>query len=352
MLNFLVFFIVLSILVLVHELGHFLAAKKSGIKVEEFGLGYPPRIWSKKKGETVYSFNLIPFGGFVKLFGEELSEGKVSKRTFWAKSKKARIAVITAGVLGNFLLGIICFSSVYSVLGIPTQTDKVKVVEILPDSPAEKSGLQKDDIVLAVDGQSLNNIEHFIEVIGEKKDQKVELLILRQEEQTFSITPRKDPPVNQGPLGVVVSGFEMKKYPFWQMPFRGIVEGFKEAFSWGSLILSSFGKMMADWLGRGVTPKDVAGPIGIFQASSTVTKQGFLAILQFMGVLSINLGILNILPFPALDGGRLLFIVYEIITKKRPKPVIEHWVNLIGMVVLLSLLVLVTINDIRRILPW
>jgi len=356
MFSFLVFIITLSILILVHELGHFWVAKKAGIKVEEFGIGYPPRAWSKKIGETVYSINWVPFGGFVRLYGEELKEttrlrqGSGEARAFWAKSKKVRTAVIVAGVLGNFLLAIVCFSAVYSVSGIPTVTDQVRVIGITTGSPADQAGLQNKDLILAVDGQAIKDIEHFTQLIGDKKGQEVVLLVKRETDKTIVLTPRKDPPEGEGALGVVISSLEMKRYPWWQMPFRGAVEGIKEAVAWGGLILGSFGKMLVDWIGRGIAPKDVAGPVGIFQASANVTQQGILAILQFMGILSINLGILNILPFPALDGGRLVFVIYEAVTRRRPKPAVEHWVNAIGMAVLLFLIILVTINDVQRVI--
>jgi regulator of sigma E protease len=356
MLTLFVFLITLSVLVLVHELGHFLVAKKSGIKVEEFGFGFPPRLWGKKIGKTLYSVNWIPFGGFVKLYGEELQEakrqrGKEAKYAFWAKSKKARTAVIVAGVLGNFLLAIVCFSIVYSVAGIPTPSGQVKIVGIAQDSPAEKMGLKKDDIILAVGDEDLHDLKHFIALIEEKKETQVKLLVKREKDSLLLfITPRESPPEDQGPLGVVVSSIEMKKYPFWQMPFRGAVEGIKEAIGWGTLIFSSLAKMVVDLVGRGVVPKDVAGPVGIFQVTAGVARQGILTILQFIGVLSINLAILNILPFPALDGGRLLFVLYEVVTRKRPKPSIEHWINAVGMAVLLSLIILVTVNDVQRII--
>jgi len=162
------------------------------------------------------------------------------------------------------------------------------------------------------------------------------------------LTPRAEPPENEGPLGVIVSSVEMKKYPFWQMPFRGAVEGIKEAIGWGSLVFTSLAKMLVDLIGRGVVPKDIAGPVGILQVTANVSQQGVLVVLQFIGVLSVNLAVLNILPFPALDGGRLLFVLYEVVVRKRPKPSIEHWVNAAGMAVLLFLVILVTINDIQR----
>jgi len=351
LLTVVIFFIILSILVLVHELGHFLAAKKAGIKVEEFGLGYPPRVWGKKIGETLYSINALPFGGFVRLYGEELADRvKENKRAFWAKSKKVRTAVITAGVLANFLLAVVVFSVVYSVIGIPTKIDQVKIIELVPGSPAETGGLQIDDVVLSVDGEPLGGLSNFVGLIEEKKGAEVTLLVERVgEEFLLAVTPREDPPEEEGPLGVVITDMEMKKFPLWQMPFRGAAEGFKEAFGWTTLIVGGLKEMVFN-LAKGNLPKDIAGPIGILQITGGVARSGALAVLQFMGILSVNLAVINILPFPALDGGRLVFILYEVVTRKRPKPSFERWTNAIGMAILVFLLILVSINDLRRLI--
>ncbi|MCX6724535.1 MAG: M50 family metallopeptidase [Candidatus Shapirobacteria bacterium] len=162
------------------------------------------------------------------------------------------------------------------------------------------------------------------------------------------VTPRNNPPEGEGPLGVLVSDMEIKKFPFWQMPWRGTIEGFKEAFGWAVLILGALKNMVIDLVAHGTIPKDVAGPIGIFQITGVVAKSGILNILQFMGILSVNLAVVNILPLPALDGGRLVFIIYEAITRRKPKPSFEQWVNTAGMAFLLLLVVLITINDIGR----
>ena len=167
----------------------------------------------------------------------------------------------------------------------------------------------------------------------------------------FSVTPRADYPEGEGPTGVAIqSVVEMVRYPFWQMPFRGAVQGLKEAFGWTQLILDSLGKMVFDLFGRGLAPQDVAGPIGIFQITDQVARTGVINIIQFIGVLSVNLAILNIMPFPALDGGRLVFIAYEAITRRRPKPDLERWVNSAGFAFLIGLIVLVTVNDLVRVL--
>lgn len=363
--------LVLSLLILVHEIGHFLVAKKAGIKIEEFGLGYPPRMVAKKIGETVYSLNWILFGGFVKLYGEELEESKLikdKKRSFWSKSKKARAGVIVAGVLANFLLAIVCFSIVYSFAGIPTKTEEVRVVGLVEEAPGIEAGLKEGDVILSVDETEVKDIDFFIDLVEEKKGQEVKLKIEREEDNPcleenqaesnfscqednliLSLVPREEPPEGEGALGILISEMEMKKYPLWQMPFYGTREGFKEAFAWTGLVIGGVGKMFGNLATKGQIPKDIAGPVGILQITSTVAQSGLLTIIQFIGVLSINLAVLNILPFPALDGGRLLFIGYELITGRKPKAKIEQWVNFVGLTILMFLLVLVTVNDVRRI---
>lgn len=360
-LTIITFFIVLSVLVLVHEFGHFLLAKKAGIKVEEFGFGYPPRIFGKKIKGTVYSLNWLFFGGFVKLYGEDFNEGpdspsqggpnKKSKSAFWSKSKRARLAVLVAGVLANFVLAVVVFSIVYSFSGIPVKTGKIKIAGFLNNSPAAVSGLKENDIVLKVDEGALKDVNDFIKIIDQKKGQLVSLTIQRDNEiSILAVTPRISPPQGEGPLGILISDVEIKKFPFWQMPWRGTVEGFKEAFAWAILILDALKNMVVDLVIHGTIPKDVAGPIGIFQITGVVAKSGILNILQFMGILSVNLAVVNILPLPALDGGRLVFILYEAITKRRPKPSFEGWVNAAGMAFLLLLIVLITINDVGRLI--
>lgn len=374
LLTIIVFLFVLSLLVLTHEFGHFLMAKRAGIKVEEFGFGYPPRVLAKKIGETVYSVNWVLFGGFVKLLGEELEErDKIKKgdkkRSFWAKSKKARSVVTTAGVLANFILAIVCFSIVYSFIGIPTKTDQVKIVGLVENSPAAQAGFLEGDIVLSANEIEVTSMNRFIEITEENKGQQVAIKVDREENNPclepvlgglgFScegdklilfVTPREEPPEGEGALGLVISDMEMKKYPLWQMPFRGTIEGFKEAFAWAGLVVGGIGSMIGNLVTKGQIPREIAGPVGIFQITADVARSGILTILQFIGVLSVNLAVINILPFPALDGGRLIFIGYELATRRKPKPQIEHWVNFIGMAVLMFLIILVTINDIARLI--
>jgi len=372
LLTLIVFLFVLSLLILAHEFGHFLMAKRAGIGVEEFGFGYPPRMFAKKIGETTYSINWILFGGFVKLLGEELEERikeRESKKSFWAKSKKARTSVIVSGVLANFLLAIVCFSIVYSFIGIPTRTNRIEVVGIMENSPAVQAGLRENDIILGINGNLIDSVDKFVESVNKEKGKQIAIKVERKEnnpclEKVLGVlgfscegdklilfaTPRESPPQGEGALGLIISDTEMKKYPLWQMPFYGTIEGVKEAFTWIGLVFGGIGEMARNLVTKGQIPREIAGPLGILQITSGVARSGILTILQFIGVLSVNLAVLNILPFPALDGGRLVFVGYELVTRKKPKPKIEHWVNYIGMAFLLFLIILVTINDIARLI--
>lgn len=344
-----IFFIVLSILVLIHELGHFLAAKKAGILIEEFGLGYPPRIWGKKIGETIYSINWIPFGGFIRLLGQDTRDRekfspKKLKRTFFIQSKKSRILVLLAGVLGNFLLGVLCFSIIYSQIGIPKQLGYIKIVDVLPQSPAAKAGLEKDDQIVSVEGEEIALVRELVKIIEEKKGQEITLKTLKGE---FSLVPRENPPREEGRLGVIITDIEMIFYPWWQMPFLGAWEGIKEAAAWGIMVFGGIIISIKQLL-IGVTP-EVAGPVGIFQLTTEAAKAGILNLIQFVGILSVNLAVLNLLPFPALDGGHLIFVFIGDLLSEKKRAKVEYVMNLVGFIFLISLMILVTISDLRRV---
>ncbi|MDP3955571.1 MAG: M50 family metallopeptidase [bacterium] len=348
-----VFLLILSILVFVHELGHFLVAKKAGIKVEEFGFGLPPRVWGKKVGETIYSINALPIGGFVRLYGEdEAAKGKKedNNRQFLYKSKKIRAAVTVAGVVMNFLLAVVIFSAIYTKIGIPTETDQVMVVGVTSGSPAQNADLRENDIVLAVDGQTITASREFIDIAGEKAGSEIVLEVSREgQRKSVQVVPRENPPEGEGPLGVAISTLEMKFYPFWEMPIRGAVQGVKESLAWAGLIVGSLGEMVYQLVVAGQVPKDVTGPVGIFQITGQAAQMGWLPVLQLLAIISVNLAIVNILPIPALDGGRLLFIGIEAISGRRVRTKFESYAHQIGMVVLLLLILLVTISDVRRI---
>jgi len=398
----LAFLFVLSILVLIHELGHFTAAKKLGIKVEEFGLGFPPRIFGIKYGETVYSLNLLPIGGFVRIFGEdgaEVGSSKDKKRSFYNRPLWQKAIVIGAGVVMNFILAVAIVTFLFT-RGVMVPVDRVHLDEINEDSPADMAGLKKGDVIEAVNGEKITTTEEFKKITREQAGQKIEISILRGailehygerlsdcvncESLQVYLIPRKDPPllkmeeneekepsffckavqtavspfqkekvakterplVTEGPVGAIITNYETRVYSWYEAPFSGIKKSLKLSWEFVKVISGLFVKLITFQQ----MPGDIAGPIGIAQMTGTAVGFGGLAILELMGSLSLSLAIVNIFPFPALDGGRLLFIVIEGITGKKLKADIERYVHQIGMVLLLLLLLLVTMNDLLRII--
>lgn len=352
-----VFILMLSVLILIHELGHFLVARLFKMRVEEFGIGLPPRAKGlfTRKG-TLFSVNWLPLGGFVKLYGEDMEneEQARSPEAFFNKPMWQRAAVLLAGVTMNFILGVIVFGIVYSYLGIPTKTDKVIVIEVAESSPAKMAGIEPDSTVTKMtfgrEEIAFKNIDTFIKQVDSFKGKEINMTVINSkgEEKTVKLTPRVSPPEGQGSLGVTLSSTEMKKYPWWEMPYRGVKVGLEEAWGWGKEIVKNLWTIIMDIVtGKGL-PKDVAGPVGMYQVSKEVYKVGWVAVLQFMGILSINLAILNVMPFPALDGGRIAFLGVEKIIGKIKKNRIEGYVNTAGMIFLLGLMVLITIKDIIK----
>ncbi len=364
-----VFFVILSVLILIHEVGHFLSAKKLGIKVEEFGFGLPPRIWGKKIGETVYSLNWLPIGGFVKLFGEEWGEEgekkrkkpskRLEKKAFYARSVWQKSLILLSGVGMNFLLAVVIISYLFT-RGVMVPVDRVHIEKVLADSPAAAVGLQDKDIIKKmvipkiVEGEKITNFniveikngETLIKTTKEHLGEQIILIVERDgQELGINITPRRDYPADEGPMGIVISNYEEKRYPFWQAPILGTKE---------SIVMSyELAKGIAKTLWKLVTfqpvAKDVAGPVGIAQMTSQAVQSGYMAVLQLLGLLSLNLAIVNALPFPALDGGRLVFVVIEGITGRKIRTHWERYIHQAGMVVLLLLMLLVTVNDLLRI---
>jgi len=348
--DLIIFVLALSTLVLVHEFGHFVAARKTGVKVEEFGLGLPPRIVGKKIGQTIYSLNWLPIGGFCKLYGED-SEGKGGE-AFNNKKPWQKLLIVLGGVLMNLVLAIVIFSVVYTILGTPVETDRVSIVAVSKDSPAEKVDLKEKDVILSVNSRQIKEGQELIDEVAKFKGGKVMLDVIKAGESQKSLVEievRENPPEGEGSMGVAISNTEMVKFPWYRID-KGIVAGFKEAYYWGEIIFGGVFKMIGGLL-VGQVPKDVSGPIGMYEATSAIKKnQGILAVIHFFGIVSVNLAVVNILPFPALDGGRIIFVIYEMITKKRANQKIETTVNNLGMLILLALILLITVGDIGRLI--
>ncbi len=349
---------VLSFLVLIHEFGHMIAAKIFGVSVEEFGIGYPPRaVKLFRKWKTDFTLNWLPFGGFVRMLGEERGgelQGVAAAGQFYSKRKWQRMVIILAGAATNFVFGAVAFSVVYTLVGIPTNMPGVAVARVYQGSPAEQAGVMVGDIVesVKVEGQELavGDVGGFVQLVGENLGKRAELVLSGESARNVSVYVRtkEETPEGEGALGVAIApNIQMARYPVWQMPFRGMVVGIKAAVGFGILIVGALYKMVHDLLVAGVVPAEVAGPVGIvYQASKQeILKEGPVAVIHLAGVLSINLAIVNVLPLPALDGGRAMFVFLEKFLGKRFKPIYENWANMVGFGLLLLLIVLVSLRD-------
>jgi regulator of sigma E protease len=348
--DLLIFILALSVLVLVHEWGHFIAARKTGVKVEEFGLGLPPRIFGKKIRGTVYSLNWLPIGGFCRLYGED-GDGRGTD-AFNNKKPWQKLLIVLGGVLMNLVLAVTIFSVVYTIVGIPKEVDKVIVVGVAKDSPADKAGLKENDVIAKVNNVEVKKSDELINEIGKYKGKDVLLEVKKASDDSsvqIKTEVRENPPEGEGSIGVAVSNTEMEPIAWYRID-KGIVVGFKEAFYWGKIIFGGVTSMIGG-LFTGHIPEGVSGPIGMYEATSAINKnQGFLAVVHFFGIVSVNLAIVNVLPFPALDGGRIIFVLYEMFTKKKANQKLEMVVNNLGMLFLLGLILLITVGDIRRLI--
>ncbi|KKR13781.1 MAG: Membrane-associated zinc metalloprotease [Candidatus Woesebacteria bacterium GW2011_GWA1_39_21b] len=308
-------------------------------------------IFGKKIGETIYSLNLLPFGGFVKLHGETTEDTITdTSRAFLNKNKRVRTLIILAGVMMNFVLAIVAFSLVYSFTGIPKETQNVKIVEVSANSPAASSGLEVNDIVREIDGNKIASNQELIQTVDSMKGREITLMVERNTELVeIKALPRENPPEGEGALGVLISTSEIYYPPFWQRPFIGIYYGFKESLFWVGVVVGGFIKLFRDLFG-GVIPRDIAGPVGIFALTSEAAKFGILPLINFIGILSVNLAILNVIPFPALDGGRLLFVGIESFFGKRIVPRVEAAIHTVGMIILILLILAITASDIKKLI--
>lgn len=329
----------ISFLILIHEFGHFIIAKKLGLLVEEFGFGFPPRLFSKKMGETTYSFNLLPFGGFVRLYGEDLSSAAtvedeaLKKRTFAFRPAWQRALIIVAGVGMNFLLGWFLMSTIF-LFGTPKA---ILVSEVLPGSPAESVGLLPQDRI-----KGFESATDFINFVDENRGEEIALTIERAEEELeITVVPRTgDVPA----LGIALAEGGVEKH---SLP-AALIEGFKSSVFIVVAILAAFANLLWGLLTQGQVLVDFVGPIGIFGIASQAGALGILYVVQLIAMISLNLAVLNIFPFPALDGGRLLFVLIEKIKGSPLSPNFERSANTIGFIILLLLMIAITARDVAR----
>jgi regulator of sigma E protease len=394
---------VFGICVLIHELGHFLTAKWAGVRVEEFGIGLPPRLVGFRKREegrgweviwlggartpedaygrskqspfsgasggistpstippekhhTIYSINFLPIGGFVRMPGEngDVNDegGNYDPGSFAAKSAGKRVIVLVAGVTMNVLLAMVLFMFAYGV-GQPITPPQIGTV--VAGSAAAQAGLKAGDTFVSVNGQSVSQFSDVQDITTQLTNQHanatrvpIVVVVRRQGQQalyTTTVNALVNPPSGQGHMGITATtNVNIVRYPFWEAPFRGV----GETFSVTGQFISTISQMIS-----GAIKPQISGPVGIVQitgqVAQTVPTLGWWPILSLTAILNINLAIVNILPFPALDGGRVVLILIELLRGgKRLKPELEGIINLAGMAILLTLMVIITVSDVMH----
>jgi regulator of sigma E protease len=369
-----IFIFTLLTLVVIHELGHFVAAKIFNIKVLEFGFGLPPRIKGKKWGETLISINWLPFGGFVRLLGEDEVNQKIleNERSFAAQDTYKKIIVVAAGVVMNLIL---CWVLYYIVVGaqgfkvqVPlltqhqfvgveqTNEKTVLIGDVDPGSPAEAAGIQRGDKITAFNGDPITSSEELINKTKDHAGQEISLSLVNAEDgsnsRTIKVTPRIDPPPGQGGLGVVLGSFDIANLEYkttTQKLFAGPIHAYNIAQysveTLGSVINTAFTKKDATAISQ-----NVAGPIGLPLIASKIlsVSHPVLPYLDFVALLSLNLAVVNTLPIPGLDGGRLFFLIIEAVTRKKTPAVIEKYVHTIGFMVLMGLILIISYWDVQK----
>lgn len=390
LITLLIFLLLLSVLVLIHEAGHYFVAKWFGIKVEEFGYGFPPRAWGKKIGETIYSINWLPIGGFVKLYGEDdAGGGKLSlptkseklkakssdlDRAFFARPVYQRALVVVAGVVMNALLAVIIYYAFMFLSGFKTELplignhhfigveqqkkSAIIVTQVSKDSPAGIAGITTGSKIISINKTIVDNAKTFSAIIKQYKGKEITLEtkdLKTNKTRIVQVTPRINPPKNEGSLGI--GYFSMATVVLdYQTPVQKVFSGIMHpvnlmAYNFdvmGQLLLLSFKERNAAPISEGVS-----GPVGIFSLVGSIlqipdVKEKILQVLNLAGILSISLAFFNILPIPALDGGRLFFILLEGVIGKKVNQRVEAMIHTVGMVVLLGLILLVTFKDVLQ----
>jgi regulator of sigma E protease len=365
------FVVVLSVLVFVHEFGHFYSARKLGVKVEEFGFGFAPRAigvyktadgkWKIVRGnaevkdaaDTIYSLNWLPLGGFCKIKGEDGSDNDPD--SFSSKPVWRRLVIISAGVIMNIVLAAAIFSVGYMV-GLPQGLDssdskaiisekKIVIVEVVDDSPAKKAGLLAGDEILSVNGQSFDDEEKMREYTGSQAGKEVIYKIKRESGQAadYSVVLRNNN--GRGEAGFMIINAGLVRYPWYIAIWKGVVVAISTIW----LIITSFWDVIKGLImGHGMTTEGV-GPVGIASMTGQYARLGFVYLMQFTALLSLNLAVINFLPFPALDGGRIIFLLIE---KLKGSPVRRDWesaIHSIGFFLLIALIIFVTVRDLAKV---
>lgn len=342
--------IILSLLVVVHEFGHFIAAKLVGVWPEEFGIGLPPRAWGKKIRGTIWSINWLPLGGFVRLHGES-SDMKVARPevAFFNKSKLQRAFVALAGIFMNFWFAWVCFTLVFLLSGIPRGILVEKVEE---NSPASLAGVMPGDVVYSINNKEIIGTEEFLLTIRENRGKEITFNVERGEEKyNLPVSVRSEVEEGQGFTGVTydVRPFSVERPNLLVAPVKYLFYGARETVKWTNFTIDALVTLFTD-LGKGTVPQGLAGPFGVTLTIAEVIRYGIVAVLSFTGIISVNLALINVVPFPPLDGSRVLLLGLEAIVGKKNIQKLEGKILNAGMVVLLLLILLLTASEIPRLI--
>jgi len=378
-----IFILVLSVLVFAHELGHFMTARRLGVKAEEFGLGFPPRAFGVYRNKakkwrwvfggrtpeslasstdedlhpapksTIYSINWLPLGGFVKIKGEN-GDGKNDKDSFAAKKIWQRVIILSAGVIMNVILAWGLFSVGY-MIGLPQVTENVSkqaivsepsviIAAVMPDSPAAAAGLKEGDLILRINNETISSELALQNIVAVNDGQVISLTVNRGGEELNIMAVPSARDGARATVGISIFASGTVRYPF----FAAIYEGAKMTGFMIKEIFSAFGSLFANIFQGNKVADQFAGPIGIADITGQAARLGFVYLLQFTALLSLNLAVINILPFPALDGGRILFLLIEKLKGRPVKQELETLIHNIGFLLLIALIIFVTYKDIIR----
>lgn len=344
------FIFVLGVLIFIHELGHFLVAKKVGIRVETFSLGFPPNLLSKKIGETKYCIGIIPLGGYVKMAGDNPNEGTSGAPwEFMSKSILQRAAVVFAGPFMNYVLAIVLLIGVFYFGGRPVvDPEQVVVGEVIPDAPADRAGLKPNDAIIAIDGLAVSSMDSLRTRINSRIEQPVVLTWVHESDTLTAemVTIVTSVPNADGGLDSVgIVGFSQQIMRYDKVSF---LESVRTGFVTAHVLVAGTVQFLGKFVTGEMSVKAIGGPLFIARQSGREARKGASSLFIFMALLSINLAILNILPIPILDGGHLCFLVAEKI-RGGPLPIKARvWAQQVGLVLILSLILFVTYNDVVR----
>jgi regulator of sigma E protease len=344
------FLVMFTLIIAVHEFGHYITARLLGMRVLEFAFGFPPRVFAVRRSGIDYSVNAIPFGGFVRILGQDdfaiEQRGAGDPGSFTAKPWWAQAIVLAAGVTMNFVLAIVVLTAAF-MIGTEAPTGVVRVAEVAAGSPAEVAGIQAGDVVRTIDGKEITRTTDLRTYVYGHAGTPVTIVIDRggQTIGPLTVVPRTTPPDAEGPLGVRLE--DVASPPTALAPPQAFVQAVRLTGD----VVTQIAELPGQLLSRPTNepgPPPVGGPIQIFLVTAAVSQLGVAAFLKLIGIISVNLGVLNIVPFPGLDGGRLFFVLLSAALRRRLSPQVEAAIHAVGFVLLLGLLVVVSVADIRR----